>query len=240
METEPKYVIIGCFVLSLLVGMMGLAVYFSKIDYTKGDIYAIYFKGSVAGLRTNEIVTYNGVPIGYVKAIDIDPHHLELIRVLAKIEQPNLIKQGSKAILEVKGISGSLFIRIYGSSQTAPQLVATAHQKYPVIESEHSAFQQLVSDAPKIAQRLVELTEKLIPFFDQKNNESFKDILQSLSSLSASIDKSTQTNLLEIEQLMQEIRSVGLTFNRILNKFEDNPRKFLLQGVDEDEYVIAP
>ncbi len=240
METRAKYVIVGSFVLTLLVGVLVAIVWLSNYDFTKGQIYAIYFEGSVSGLRQNELVTYNGVPIGSVKKIDIDPKRLENIRVLVEIDHPHLIRKNSKASLEAKGISGNLFIRIHASAPDDPLLCCEVGNNYPTIKSEYSKFQQLLLDAPKIIHSFVSLSDKIVPFFDEDNRQSFKKTLSSLSSIAQTFDKTSKGGMYEFSQLIREIRNLSSDFNRVLKEFENNPRQFLLQSSQEEGHVITP
>lgn len=240
METKVTYVGVGLFILTLMLGTLGGLVWLSNWDFSDGRTYAIYFKGSISGLRENETVTYNGIPIGFVKRIDIDPERMDAIRILAKIEKPELVRKNARASLEVKGLSGSLFIRIYGSDPQDPPLQRQAGERYPVIQAERSAFQTLLDDAPKIVQSLSSLTEKIAPFFDDKNREQFQQILKGIGDVAAGFDQYTSNSLSEFGQLMREVHDMSANFNRMLNKFEDSPRQFLLQEQQKDGYVIRP
>jgi len=241
MEPKARYVLVGIFVLSLFLGLLMTVVWLKHYPFQgRGPVYAIYFKGSVAGLRENEVVTYNGVPIGNVKKIDIDPKRLDAIRVLVRIRQPQLIRTTSKASLEAKGISGNLFIRIHPGHPEDAVLSLGPDQDYPIIPSEYSDFQKLLNDAPKIVQSFVDLTDKIAPFFAQENSENFKKLLGNLAEFTTTFNKNTKEGLYEFNQLMREMRELSANCNRILKKFEDNPRNFLLQSSREDGYVIAP
>lgn len=190
METESRYIAVGSFVFILMLGFMAFTIWMSKIDWYENYIYEIYFPGSISGLREREVVTYNGVPIGSVKEIDIDPEKINLIRVLVGIDNRALIRESTFATLETKGLTGITTIQMHGSEQTSPILRAKKGEVYPIIRSKSSNFQELFEETPKILQKLVVLIDRITPVFNDENlkalNLSIKNISTFTSALGAS------------------------------------------------------
>ena len=120
METRASYALVGLFVLLLILGILGFTVWISRVDWTQGSIYEINFEGSVAGLRENETVSYNGVPIGSVLKIEVNPEKVNLIRVTVEIDRPSLIRENTFATLQARGITGQVQIKIDGSTENSP------------------------------------------------------------------------------------------------------------------------
>ena len=81
--------------------------------------YDIYFSGPVTGLRTGATVEYNGVPVGKVAEVRIDPGNVELIRVTVDIDPNVAIKTDAAASVETNILSGVSFIQIVGGTQEA-------------------------------------------------------------------------------------------------------------------------
>ena len=74
MEIRAHYVAVGAFVLLMValafVTVLWLARGELRTQYAR---YDIYFTGPVTGLREGSIVEYNGVPVGKVLDVRIDP-----------------------------------------------------------------------------------------------------------------------------------------------------------------------
>jgi len=192
METESKYIAVGSFVLILLLAIIGFTIWASKLDWDKSYTYEIYFSDSVAGLREGEVVTYNGVPIGKVKKIDINPEKIELIRVVVGIYNPSLIRENSYATLETKGLTGIVFVQIHGSTPDSPILKPKKGQTYPIIPSQGSKIQELIEGTPKILHKLVVLIDQITPFFSDENREAINISLKNVSTFTSALAASSE------------------------------------------------
>ncbi|MEN8236000.1 MAG: MlaD family protein [Pseudomonadota bacterium] len=218
METRANYALVGFFVLTLLIGILGFTVWISRVDWTQGSIYEINFEGSVAGLRENETVTYNGVPIGSVMSIAVNPEKVNLIRVLVEIDRPSLIRENSFATLQGRGITGQIQIKIDGSTPDSPILLSSESQKPPEIPSRTSGFQQVIEEAPRIMEKLIRLVNDVTPVFNEKNREAFASTLENFATFSEILAKESQ-NMAELltqtkqsfkqfEEAMQEMKKM--------------------------------
>ena len=81
METRANHILIGGFVLLVALGILGFIVWIAKLQIDREFArYFIDFEGSVSGLSLGSDVLYNGIPVGAVKDIRIDPEHKNLTR----------------------------------------------------------------------------------------------------------------------------------------------------------------
>src|SRR5437764_1437389 len=82
MEIRAHYVAVGAFVLLMVVLAFATVLWLARGELTtQYGRYDIYFAGPVTGLRNGSIVEYNGVPVGKVLDVRIDPANVERIRV---------------------------------------------------------------------------------------------------------------------------------------------------------------
>src|SRR5690554_4942849 len=113
MDTNVNYTIVGIFVVSLVAamvfGIIWLSAGFSSIQNTS---YEIYMKESVAGLNVDSVVEFNGVNVGTVKKIEIDPIDPRLVYVLLSIKSTTPVSQGTKATLNTKGLTGVAYVAL--------------------------------------------------------------------------------------------------------------------------------
>src|SRR5258708_19626383 len=92
METRASYLIVGTFMLALIAGAIGFAMWITRANLRENNVlYYIYFTGSVAGLQNGSTVQLGGLPPGNV--VDNSIHHgnLELIQVTGSITVGNPI-----------------------------------------------------------------------------------------------------------------------------------------------------
>ena len=174
METRARYVAVGAFVLVLVTLAFVTVLWLARAQLrTQHAPYDIYFTGAVTGLRTGAPVEYNGVPVGRVIDIRIDPQNVEQIRVTVEIDRSVVIKADAVAGVESGLLSGVAYIEITGGTQGAPELVAQGGQHYPVIPSRRSNLQKLYSRGPYLLERLTVVAEKLNAFLDEPNRDAF-------------------------------------------------------------------
>lgn len=186
METRAKYVAVGAFVLAMLIGIVIAVLWIARLELTRDfAYYDIYFSGSVTGLAQGSAVSYNGIQIGRVREIRIDPQNLQQVRVTIELDESAPIKADAKASLESQGLTGLAYIEINGGSQDAPPLTAQPGQRYPVIASMPSGLQRVVASAPEVLARLIEVADRLASIFDDKNRAAIADTLENLRRLTA-------------------------------------------------------
>ncbi len=114
METRAHYVAVGAFVLAVIVLGFIAVVSLGGVEFAQ-DLtrYYIFFKGSVTGLSRGSLVQYNGITVGRVVDVRVDPDDLEKIQVTVEIDK-NLvkIKTDARAFIDTNLLSGVATIQI--------------------------------------------------------------------------------------------------------------------------------
>jgi phospholipid/cholesterol/gamma-HCH transport system substrate-binding protein len=186
METRAPYVIVGSFVLILIAGLVAAALWFAHAQFTQNvAYYDIYISGSVYGLANGSTVRLNGVPVGRVSEIRIDPSDPTKVRVTVELQPGLPIKTDTIASLELQGLAGGVYINITGGTKDAPRLEAKGDQRYPVIASRPSELQRVVSAAPEILARTLALTDQLNDLLNDQNRKAFAETIENLRKVSA-------------------------------------------------------
>jgi phospholipid/cholesterol/gamma-HCH transport system substrate-binding protein len=186
METRANYVAVGAFVLALLAGVVIAVLWLASVEFSRQfAFYDVFFTGSVAGLTQGSSVQYNGIQVGRVREIRIDPQNVQQVRVTIEVDQGTVIKSDAVASLEVQGLTGVAFIEITGGSQNAPPVAAHAGERYPVIASQPSGLQRLAASAPEALARLIDVAERVAAVLDDKNRAAIGETLDNVRRLSA-------------------------------------------------------
>jgi len=108
--------------LALLIFLLGLLVV--PAFKNRGVPYKINVKGaSVNGLSVGAPVKYQGVDIGKVGKISVNPKDLNSILVIVRIVRGFPVKRDMTATMTITGITGQKFIEITGGSDISPDLV---------------------------------------------------------------------------------------------------------------------
>jgi phospholipid/cholesterol/gamma-HCH transport system substrate-binding protein len=274
METKANYLMIGGFVLGVLALAFVFVFWMTNLA-GGGKRYFIVFDGSVAGLTTGSSVGFNGIKVGEVQSMQLDPADARKVQVLISLHGDTPVRENSHASMQSLGLTGGTGIQITAGSPDSPFLVATAENPIPVIAADRGGGQGLFDAAPAVMNnanalllRLNDLVaenqesihktltnvESVTTMLDQRKDDiaqtitdvqaaaqSFKDLSGKLEvSLGDNLDSVTKTakdSLQEFGNFMREGRRAAATLNRVLEKFEANPRSFLLGGSQVPEYT---
>ena len=78
METRANYVLIGLFTLAVIVGAFGFVYWFHHVGgVAVRNYYRVVFQGPIGGLRTGAQVNFNGIRVGEVVDLGLDPERSE-------------------------------------------------------------------------------------------------------------------------------------------------------------------
>lgn len=273
METKANYLMIGGFVLGVLVLAFMFVFWMSNLA-GGGKRYYIVFDGSVAGLTTGSSVGFNGIKVGEVQSLRLDPADARKVQVLVSVHADTPVRENSHASMQSLGLTGGTGIQISAGTPDSPFLVATADNPIPVIAADRGGGQGLFDAAPAVMNnanallsRLNDLVaenqesihksltniENVTTMLDQRKEDiaktitdvqaaaqSFKELSGKLQvSLGDNLDSLTRTakdSLQEFGNFMREGRRAAATLNSVLEKFEANPKSFLLGGSQVPEY----
>src|SRR5271168_5038050 len=162
METRAHYVAVGAFVLAVIFLAFVAVLWLGHSEFSHTKRYYIFFRGSVAGLNKGSKVQYNGIPIGQVVDIGVDPDDVEKIQVTVEIDTSILpIKTNARAFLESNILNGVATIQIRGGTQEAKELEPEPNKKYAVIAAGQSELEQLKANLPELLGDLKDVADSL-------------------------------------------------------------------------------
>src|SRR5215831_557257 len=185
METRAHYVAVGAFVLAVIFLAFVTVLWLGHAEFgQQAKQYYIFFRGSVAGLSKGSQVQYNGIPVGKVVDIRVDPNNLEQIQVTAEIDTSIVdIKSDARAFLETNILNGIATIQIRGGTREASDLEPQPGHKYPVIEAGRSELEEVKASLPELVKDLREAAHSLNALLDQNNRQAVSDTLQNLRTI---------------------------------------------------------
>ena len=188
METRANYLLVGTFVLLILIGItvffLWLARFQFDVEFTR---YDIRFPGSVSGLKVGSSVELNGVLVGEVIDIRIDPEAVETVVVTIEVPTTTPVRENTLARLQLKGITGGVNIQLAGGTQEAPPLMPEAGKKRAIIASQASPLEQLLEDAPELLEGLQVLVSRASALLNEDNQAAFADSLANVSALTGAL-----------------------------------------------------
>lgn len=184
-----NYAIVGAFVL-VLGTMMVVAVLWLASGgafQKKYDLYLAIEDESVAGLNLNAPVKYNGVDVGKVRQIRLDPGNPERVNLLFAIERGTPIKEDTVAVLKIQGLTGIAYVELSGGARNAPPLRATAGSKYPVIRTKPSLSARLENVLTTVLAKLDSTSNNINAILSTENQAAFRSALADIATVAHTI-----------------------------------------------------
>ena len=219
METRAHYVAVGAFVLATLFLAFVAVMWLAGTQFaTSFNHYDIFFKGPVTGLSKGARVDYNGIPVGQVSEVAIDPENVEQIRVTVEIKSEVVIKEDAAANIETNILSGVSYVLITKGTNEAKVLEAHKGQRYPVIRSRRSTFASLAARGPQLLEKVDVILDHLDDLLSDHNRETFTAILDNIRKTTGSLaDRSDEITADATEAL----KSAAALFTAINKSYSD-------------------
>ena len=226
METRASHLLIGTFVLGMVAAAFGFIMWLAKVEIDREfDHYHIVFEGSVSGLSPAGQVRYNGVPVGVVQTIAIDPKNPGQVIVGIEVASSTPVKEDSIAVLEMQGITGVSYVQLSGGSPESPGLKIKPGQDRPIIQTRPSQIDQLFSGAPELINRFIKLVGEATKVFDDENRKAIGDILASVQEVTGTVSGRS-------DELDGILRDFAKTSNQLQAAVASSNK--LMQSLDED------
>jgi phospholipid/cholesterol/gamma-HCH transport system substrate-binding protein len=154
METKANYVLIGLFTLAVVIGAFGFVYWFQNIG-GQGEraYYNIIFDGSVSGLRTGGTVLFNGIHVGEVTGLKLNPQKPQQVVATVAIDKSVAVRPDTEIGLEFQGLTGIASLSLKGGSPNKTALVG-AKDNPPELRAPPGATQDITQAARETLHRL--------------------------------------------------------------------------------------
>ena len=101
MEARANYVAVGAFVLVVLAGILIGCLWLARVQFeTEYQFFQTRVAGPVSGLGTGSAVRLNGIEVGRVTKIDLDPKDPKLVVLVLQVR--NTIEIRADAVVSIE------------------------------------------------------------------------------------------------------------------------------------------
>jgi len=245
METRANYALIGVFTLAIIASAFAFVMWFSGGDKPGGrHTYKVVFVGSVSGLIRGAPVLFNGVRVGDVTVIDLEPKDPSHVFALVDVDGRVPIRADTKARLEATGLTGVASVALSGGAENAPPLPPGPKGGPGVIVADRSDFQDLLETARRIAGQASDFLDKSNKLLDSnsasisasvKNVEAFSDAL----AANAGGLKELTGAIVEIAATAKSVRRLADDFDVRLKEIAANLTRFTGSGLRQYEALAV-
>jgi phospholipid/cholesterol/gamma-HCH transport system substrate-binding protein len=230
METRAHYVAVGIFVLSAIILAFIAVLYLAHAHFGEHfQRYNIFFSGSVEGLNKGAQVEFNGIPIGRVVDIRVDPNNIEKVQVTIEINTRIVqIKTGARAYLDSNLLNGIATIQIRGGTQQAPPLEPSPGLEYAEIPPARTALEEVQARLPEVVADLKRAAESVNALLDRQNREAIAETLQNVRAITGNVVAPSR----KLDEVVDNANKTVLQFNTLL---QDVDRSYSEHGGLKDQ-----
>jgi phospholipid/cholesterol/gamma-HCH transport system substrate-binding protein len=194
LESKVNYTLVGFFVVLFTFGVIATGYWFSTAHNTDDyETYLSFMNEAVSGLTEQAPVTYNGVAVGFVEHISLNPNNLKQVRLQLRIKRATPVTVSTVATLLSRGITGVTYIGLSTKTASAPKLKAKRGEPYPVIAAEPSLLVELDNVVRQVTASMKEVSDSVGKLLDDKNQQSIRETLDSLAIVSKTFAKQNQS-----------------------------------------------
>ncbi len=222
-ETKVNYAVVGAFVLLLGAILIATILWLASGGALQKqyDLYLAIVEESVAGLNLNAPVKYHGVDVGKVKDIQLDTSNPEIVRIMLAIETGTPIKVDTFAVLKTQGLTGIAYVELDGGASTAPPLLATGDEKYPVIQTKPSLSTRLENVLTTVLAKLDNTSSTIDSLLSAENKQAFKSTLADIAIISKTIAERKMlidASIVNVARTADNTARASEKLNPLLNK----------------------
>ena len=219
METRANFVLIGAFTLLVALGLLGFGLWAAKFSSDRNwQQYQVVFSEAVTGLSVGSPVQYNGIAVGSITDLALDPNDPRKVIAQLRLNASTPVKTDTQAKLAISSLTGPPIIQLTGGSPQAARLVDSTTQAIPRIAAAPSALQNISDTANRIVERMDQI-------LSDANVASITATLQHLETISggmASRDQGTQALLLSARDAARKLETTLDTTNAAIGRVDQN------------------
>ena len=257
MERKAHYALIGMFTFAVVAGAFGFIFWLHHSSGKKQAVaYRVIFDSSVSGLQVGGNVLFNGIRVGEVTNLRLDPDKPSQVVAMLAVNKSTPIRSDTRVGLEFAGLTGVAAVSLKGVSPKTP-LIEREEGEPPTLKADPSASQDMMQAAREVLNK----AEEVIAANQEAVHQAIADIAMFSASLARNSDsvdsivrdaKDTMSNAKEAtasaRTLMENLdkRTDGITIGvnkmtatatrqidlagKAITDLAHNPQRFLFGG----------
>ena len=206
METKAHHALVGLFAVLLIAALTFFSFWLGdRIGDREFSTYDIIFEGAVSGLREASEVRFNGIRVGEVTTIGLDPqdrNNRVIARVRVFAETP--VKVDSYAVLEPLGLTGLSYVQITGGSPNAEMLDSPPFQPPPRVYARRGQLDELTEGAEDVLESAQIALIRISTLLSEDNIDEVSQTIANVEAITA--------RLAEEDALIEDFRAAVARF----------------------------
>jgi phospholipid/cholesterol/gamma-HCH transport system substrate-binding protein len=196
METKAHYALVGFFAIAFVAASALFAVWLGQLRFDRTfQEFDIEFEGPVRGLSVAGEVRFNGIKVGEVTRLALDPDDSQSVIARVRIAQETPVTSTTIAQLEPLGLTGVNYVQLSSGETEGDPLVTLPGQDVPAIQAERAQIESLLSSSESIAEAASDALRRANDLLTPENVAEITAIIQNLRRLSDLLADETENGL---------------------------------------------
>jgi phospholipid/cholesterol/gamma-HCH transport system substrate-binding protein len=222
METRANYILIGLFSLATLIGAFAFVYWFHHVGGTgERAQYKVVFQGPIGGLRPGASVTFNGIRVGEVTDLSLDPKDPRQALATISVDANTPVRSDTQVALDSQGLTGIAVLALRGGLSDAAPITAK-HEGLPLLTANSSASQDMMAAARDVLRR--------VDAFLAENDAALKKTIKNVETFTETLSGTTDS----IKKTVKNVES----FTDMLSSNSDSLQK-TAKNVEEFSSALA-
>ncbi|MCA3717831.1 MAG: MCE family protein [Brevundimonas sp.] len=225
MERDAHYAAVGIATVALLAALAVFTIWLARLQFNdEYDLYDIVFYGPVRGLSEGGEVHFNGIRVGEVTDLNLDPSKGDQVIARVRLDATTPVRVTSRAQLEPQGITGLNYIQITAGTDGSALLKSQyADNVVPVIQSQPSPIAELLSGSGTVLAQTVDALNRINRVLSDDNVRSFSTSLRNVEALTTELEarkgmfEDLETALESANAAIAEYQALGADARRLIN-----------------------
>lgn len=181
MEPKANFILIGAFTIAAALALFFFVIWLGKLSVDQDyNYYDIIFEDAVTGLGNRGAVMFNGIQVGEVINLNVDPTNPARVVVRVRTAADTPVRADTKAQLGYQGFTGLAFIDLKGGSPNSPMLEEVSDERIPIIVAEISDLQSLLSSSGTLFENINDLLIKVNRVVSTENVDRINAVLENI------------------------------------------------------------
>lgn len=224
MERDAHYAAVGIATIALLAALAVFTIWLARLQFNSDyDVYDIVFYGPVRGLSEGGEVHFNGIRVGEVTDLKLDPNKGDQVIAQIRVDATTPVRVTSRAQLEPQGITGLNYIQITAGDPNSAKLKDQyPANSTPVIQSQPSPIAELLSGSGTVLAQTVDALNRINRVLSDDNVRSFSTSLKNIESLTAELEarkgmlEQLEQTLIKANAAVGEYEALAVSARRVV------------------------
>jgi phospholipid/cholesterol/gamma-HCH transport system substrate-binding protein len=201
METRAHHVLIGLFTVIVVAAALLFALWLAKSSSDRQfSDYEIVFNEAVSGLSQGSAVQYNGIKVGDVTQLKLDPQDPRKVLARIRLGGDVPVKLDTHAKLTLTGVTGLSIIQLSGGSPNSPPLESKDGQ-LPIIVADPSPLSRILANGEDLVTNINEVVARANMLLSPENTDRISRTLEHLDQVTGTIADQRD----DIHQLLKQL-----------------------------------